>query len=97
MKKIEEELLLSGTWLYDEFVETEVHVIKTNFKPGSGDYEDETEVREDRFGIFYGVHIGAYTGAKTFLGGAYSTVREAKEYASIVCPSLKWHGSDEIA
>jgi len=75
-------------------VESEVHVIKTNFKPGSGDYEDEPEVREDQNGIFYGVHIGCYNRSKYFVNGVYKSVKEAKEYASTVCPCLKWNNCE---
>lgn len=94
MTEIKEELLLSGTWLYDGSVESEVHLIKTNFKPGSGDYEDEPSVRDDQYGVYYGIHIGSYTGPKTFMGASYDTVEEAKEYASKVCPSLNWNSSE---
>ena len=97
MSEIEEELILSGTWLYDGSKENEVHVIKTNFKPGTGDDEDEPEVKEDQYGIFYGIHIGTLSGKQPFMGGAYSSVKEAKEYASTVCPSLNWNNSEENA
>ncbi|KTF12127.1 hypothetical protein ATS74_08100 [Pseudoalteromonas sp. H103] len=89
--KIVEELIVSGKWLYDEAVDMEAHIIKTNFKPGSGDHEDEPVVREDRFGEFYGLHIGAYSNTSTFQGGAYSSIEEAQKYASTVCPSLVWN------
>jgi len=97
MNEIEEELILSGTWLYDSSEENEVHIVKSNFKPGSGDYEDEYKVREDQYGIFYGIHIGAYSGEKPFMGGTYDSVKEAKEYALTVCPSLNWKSSEKNA
>ena len=97
MNEIEEELILSGTWLYDRSEKNEVHVIKTNFKPGSGDNEDEPEVRNDQYGTFYRIHIGAYNLEKPFMGGAYISVKEAKQYASTVCPSLNWNNSEESA
>ncbi len=91
MNQIEEQVILSGTWLYDGTKKNEVHVIKTNYKPGSSDYEDEPKVRDDQFGTFYGIHVGAYSGEKTFMGGVYSSVKEAKEYALTVCPSVNWN------
>ncbi len=94
MNDIEEKLLLSGTWLYDGTVESEVHIIKTNFKAGSGDYEDEPKVRDDQFGIFYGIVVGQYTETERSLGAGCKSVEEAKRYASKVCPSLKWNTSD---
>jgi len=94
LTEINEELIQSGTWLYDSMVEHEVHLIKTNFKPGSGDREDDPEVKDDQFGIYYGIQIGSYTGAETFVGASFITIKEAKEYASKICPSLKWNDDE---
>ncbi|MBB1335551.1 MULTISPECIES: hypothetical protein [unclassified Pseudoalteromonas] len=91
MSQIKEELILSGKWLYDKSIEQEVHIIKTNFKPGSGDHEDEAYIREDQFGEFYGIHVGAYSDLEVFLGGVYSSIEKAKTYALKVCPSLTWN------
>ena len=61
MNSIQNELLLSGTWVYDGLVKKEIHILKTNFKPGSGDCEDEASIRDDQFGIFYGIQLGELT------------------------------------
>jgi hypothetical protein len=90
LSQIKEELILSGKWLYDNSIEQEVHIVKTNFKPGSGDHEDETDMREDQFDEFYGIHVGAYSDIEVFQSGAYSSIEKAKIYASKVCPSLTW-------
>lgn len=90
MIKIIEIKLLSGTWLYDGLVEREVHIVKSNFKTGSGDYEDETAVREDQIGEFFGVRIGEYKVKDSFLGGTYNSLEEAKSHTSNMCPSLCW-------
>lgn len=97
MNQIEEKVILSGTWLYGGTENNEVHIIKTNYKPGSSDYEDEPEVRDDQFGIFYGIQFGAYSREKNFMGGVYSSVKEAKEYAATVCPALNWSSHEESA
>lgn len=94
MKQIEEELILSGTWLYGGSEIREVHIIKTIFKPGSGDHEDEPEVRNDQYGTFYGIHVGAYSGKNIFMDGEYASVKEAKEYAATVCTSLNWNNRE---
>lgn len=90
MDLIKNELLLSGTWIYDGLVENEVHIIKTNFKPGSGDYEDETSIRDDQFGTFYAIHLGGFTEDTSIVQAGYDTIEDAKGYAENVCQELKW-------
>ncbi|MCL1046047.1 hypothetical protein L2737_12000 [Shewanella electrodiphila] len=90
MSQIHEKLMLSGSWIYGGIAEMEVHIIKSNFKPGSGDYEDDPEVREDQFGEFYDIHIGKYIKGEAHLSGSYTSINSAKEYALKVCPSLNW-------
>jgi len=90
VEPITETLILSGTWLYAEEVEKEVHVIKSNFKPGSGDYEDPLEIQNDQYGEFYDVRIGEYSSDRVPYGGFFTSVAEAMRYAAKVCPSLKW-------
>ena len=90
MSNIEEVLVMSGTWIYADEIENEVHIIESNFKAGSGDYEDPTEIRDDEIGRFYGVRIGSLSTSQVKHGGDYLTIDEAKTYASTVCPSLIW-------
>lgn len=90
IEDIYEELITSGSWLYDGSEEQEVHIIKSNFRAGSGDHEDEPSVRDDQFGVFYGVRIGKYSPYDSYQGGAYNSEKEAKAYISEVCPSVKW-------
>lgn len=84
-------MLLSGTWVYDGLVQKEIHILKTNFKPGTGDYEDEKSIRDDQFGTFYGIHLGEFTEDIKIIGMVYDTIEEAKEYAENVCQNLEWH------
>lgn len=85
-----ETLVLSVTWLYADEIENEVHVIKRNFKPGSGDHEDPPEIKDDQYGEFYGISMGKYPDGRPPYGGMYTIQSEAMEYAVKVCPSLKW-------
>lgn len=91
MEPVIETLVLSGTWLYDGEIATEVHVIKSNFKPGSGDYEDPPEIKDDHYGEFFDIRIGRFPDGRPPCGGSYTTQREAMEYAARVCPTLKWN------
>ena len=90
MSQIQESLVMSGEWIYAESVSKEVHIIKSNFRAGSGDYLDESYVREDQFGEFYGVVIGSYPNNAESRGGDYETLNQAVEYANNICPSLVW-------
>lgn len=84
------QLIKSGTWIIAESVTKQVHIIKSNFKAGSGDYQDEPSVREDQFGEFYGVIIGEFAPIGVYFGGDYETLQQAITYAESVCPSLVW-------
>lgn len=90
MEPVTEILVLSGTWLYADEIEKEVHVIKSNFKPGTGDYEDPPEVQDDQYGEFYDIRTGKYPDGRPPYGGMFTTQNEAMEYAATVCPSLNW-------
>ena len=51
------ELVKKGTFLYDGSVITDIQIIKTNIRYGSGDYEDEPEWRDDVEGEFYNIEF----------------------------------------
>ena len=91
MKQIHQTLIMSGSWVYGDSDHKEVHIVKSNFKAGSGDYEDEPKIREDQYGEFYGVRIGVYPSTNPLHGGDYETLNEAIEYVTKTCPSLKWN------
>lgn len=42
------EIIKQGKAKYDDSIEYGVRILKTNFKPGSGDYEDPPEVSNDQ-------------------------------------------------
>lgn len=90
LSNITEEVILRGTWKYADVVLKDVVIVKSNFKAGSGDYQDCADIRDDQFGIFYGVRVGEYLNKSPFHGGDYFTLEEAKEYASKVCSGLEW-------
>ena len=90
MSSINEIVVLSGSWIYGDEVAEGVHIIKSNFRPGSGDYEDPPEIANDAFGVFFGLRFGKYANEHSGEGGAYTTIDEAMEHAKSVCPSLRW-------
>ena len=55
----EYEIVKQGTWLYAGEVVCDLRVVKSAYRYGSGDYEDEPAVREDEPGEFYYVQYGS--------------------------------------
>jgi hypothetical protein len=47
------EIVKTGTWLYADEIRCSVVILKPEWAYGSGDYEDEPEIREGREGEFY--------------------------------------------
>ena len=54
-------IVKQGTFLYADTVVCEIRIIKTNIRPGSGDYEDPPEIADDSAGEFYDVEFGSTT------------------------------------
>ncbi|MDP1884362.1 MAG: hypothetical protein Q8L10_03245 [Candidatus Moranbacteria bacterium] len=55
-------LIKEGTFLYEEKVICNIRLYETDFLPGSADYEDVPEIRDDKYGKFY---LLKFTGAGT--------------------------------
>lgn len=66
------EIIKKGTFLYDGSVLTDIQIIKTNIRYGSGDYEDEPEYRDDIEGIFYNIEFGSTIERGKFVSGSFS-------------------------
>ncbi len=66
------EIVKKGTFLYDGSVITDIQIIKTNIRYGSGDYEDEPEFRDDVEGVFYNIEFGSTTERGKFVSGSLS-------------------------
>lgn len=58
-----------GTFLYDGSVLCGIQIVQTDFSPGSGDYEDEPESRDDKHGTFYEVQMQAAGGDGRYSSG----------------------------
>ncbi|MFA7209026.1 MAG: hypothetical protein WC120_01950 [Parcubacteria group bacterium] len=46
-------LIKEGTFPYDEKVICNIRLYEIDFLPGSADYEDPPEIRDDKYGKFY--------------------------------------------
>jgi hypothetical protein len=73
------EIIKQGTWLYSGEVVCDVRIVKHGWRYGSGDYEDDPEVREDTQGEFYYVQYGSTTDRGVFYepGFCFNSLEEA--------------------
>jgi hypothetical protein len=80
-----------GMAKYDNTVPYKVEIIVTNFKPGSGDYEDPPEIQTDQFGTFYMIKYYSPPDFKFSSGGGwYSSLGEAVSVAEKMTGGIIW-------
>ena len=88
------EVIKQGTWIYAGEVVCDIRIVKHDWCYGSGDYEDDPEVRDDRQGEFYYVQYGSTTrrGEFTGLGQCCSSMEEAlNEAGAKTNGTVKWN------
>jgi hypothetical protein len=79
------EVVKLGTWLYADEIVCELRILRHGRYYGSGDHEDEENIREDREGEFYYIEYGSPTNPtefKTRVGG-YESLEEAMTAATL--------------
>jgi hypothetical protein len=80
-----------GMWLYGDASPVRVQIEKTNLKPGSGDYEDADEDREDKAGEFFHLVYSAAGDVQICNDrGYFLTLNEAIQEAERVFSGIKW-------
>ena len=81
-----------GKFLYGDSVECEILIVGRNFKPGTGDDEDELEVQHDQPGIWYELKLGTPTKKDpTYVGAGYfQSITEAMAYAEKLVKVIHW-------
>lgn len=74
-----DEVVKTGTFLYDGTVLCDVRIVRSVLCPGSGDWEDPPELADDQYGEFFYVQYGSTTARGVFnaQGGGGTTVQEA--------------------
>jgi hypothetical protein len=89
-------LIKKGSALYDKSIEYEVAIYETDFRPGSGDSEEEPAWRDDQHGQFFIVDFSS-PGFSNIRGDRnsgsmayYSSLKEALDYIGKVTKNLKW-------
>jgi hypothetical protein len=86
-----EKIVKEGTFLYAETVECRVKIVKVNFRPGTGDHEDEPEFRDDVEGTFYDVWYQPPR-SDSFSSGVigFDSVDAAARHVESSCPGVRW-------
>jgi hypothetical protein len=88
-----DQCVLSGTWLYDGTVECGVEVWRRNWRPGTGDYEDPPEIRDDLEGEWYEVVFSPTGGGRMgqARGGYHPTLEVAREHVrTLTDGTFRW-------
>jgi hypothetical protein len=73
------EVVKQGTWLYADEIVCGLRILRHGWYYGSGDYEDEESIREDREGEFYYIEYASPTNPTEYKagGGGYESLKEA--------------------
>ena len=74
-----EQIVKRGTFLYGDTSRCAVEIVQTDFRPGTGDYEDPEEIRDDAHGVFFDIRY-ASAGPRPF-GGSVVVGLESLEAA----------------
>jgi len=91
-KPITKEEIKRGIWLYDNQIPATVIIFKTNYKPGSGDYEDPPEIGNDQWGVFYRIDHTSTVNPNVFTGG-YGELESLEETITMAekrFPGIIW-------
>ena len=67
----------SGFWLYDGTAKSQVEIWRRSMRPGTGDHEDDAELRDDQPGEWYEVVYEAAGGGAHTGGGFFENVESA--------------------
>jgi hypothetical protein len=81
-----------GTWLYSGSVPTAVRVLESDVAFGTGDYEDEPEVAEDKPGVCFYVEWEPAGGGSSggSVTGPFATIDEAKTHIQQTATGVRW-------
>jgi hypothetical protein len=80
-----------GTFAYGETVRHAIEIYQTDFCPGSGDYEDPEEIREDKCGTFYNIRYLTGCGGKVLSWApGFKPVENAMHYVETAACDVLW-------
>jgi hypothetical protein len=86
-----EHIVKRGTFLYGGRWRCAVEIVQTDFRPGSGDYEDPEEVREDAAGVFFNIRY-ASAGPYPFESGVVGldSLEAAVAHVESAVADIRW-------
>ncbi len=91
--KLKQDLVLRGSWLYSGTVPCEIKIVCQNVAYGTGDYEDDPEMAEDKEGLFFYILFQAAGSPGEFksMVGPFDTLESAKDHCFITTHgTVKW-------
>lgn len=85
-------VIQEGTFLYDKTIICDIRILKRNCRYGTGDYEDEPEIRDDIEGEFFYVQYGSPTARGRFLSESQVllSLEDAIQEAARTTNGTKW-------
>ena len=80
-----------GTFLYGGVRRCAVEILQTDFRPGTGDYEDPENVREDENGIFFDIRY-ASAGPREFWSSVFGleSLEAAVKHVEEAVSDVRW-------
>jgi len=81
-----------GFFLYDGLVRCPLRIVKTDLRPGTGDYEDPPELADDQPGTWFRVDLTAAGDPDRWCagGGHFATQEEAERYMKETFTHVYW-------
>ena len=87
----DENIVKSGSFFYGGERRCSVKIVRTNFRPGTGDYEDPPEISEDAECVFFGVWYESAGDRKFSAGGGwFESVAAAMKSVEASAADVQW-------
>jgi hypothetical protein len=86
-----EQVVKRGTFLYGGTLRCAVEIVQTDLRPGTGDYEDPEEARDDARGVFFDIRY-ASAGPGQFSSGVvgFESLQAAVNHVETAVADLRW-------
>jgi hypothetical protein len=86
-----ERIVKRGTFLYGGTFRCAVEILQTDFRPGTGDYEDPEDIREDAHGVFFDIRY-ASAGPRQFSSGVigFDSLQVAVAHVEKAVADVRW-------
>ena len=86
-----EQVVKRGTFLYGGTARCAVEILQTDFRPGTGDYEDPEDIREDAHGVCFNIRY-ASAGPQQFPSGVngFDSLQAAVAHVEKAVAGVRW-------